>query len=458
MGVVFEARHVRLGQRVAIKVLGSELREFPELVQRFEREARACGALSSRHAVRVFDIDATEDGTPFIVMELLDGRDLGHVVEKEGPQPVAQSVGWILEACDAISEAHGLGIVHRDIKPSNLFLAEVDGQTVVKVLDFGIAKRVAKQEVAITHALAPLGTPAYMSPEQVRSAKEVDGRSDVWSLGVTLYELVTGHTPFGHESSSACIAAIAADPVPDPRTYCPELDANFVAVLLRALEKNVQDRYASVDELMAALAPFALSDGISDGVSVSTVAKPVVARRTVERVETLRAHAESTSDRTIPPAIWIAPVPAKRKLRSSLVMASAAVIGIAAVFLAPRFVGEGVGEGVAPTVHASMQMAAATLPPAAVVAPAVAPVAPAVLDTPVAVETPTAASAEPVVAIAQAAPAAPLATARTAAVATAAAQPSSLHVRPRNPDAKPAKPTSVAVRPDVHGGLSNPGF
>jgi serine/threonine protein kinase len=258
MGTVFEGQHIRIGQRVAIKVLGSELREYPELVQRFEREARICGSLSSVHAVRVLDIDSTEDGTPFIVMELLKGRDLSLLLECEGPQPVSRAVGWVMEACDAIAEAHRLGIIHRDVKPSNLFLAEVDGRSVVKVLDFGIAKRMAGSDVpAITNALSPLGTPQYMSPEQVRCAKDVDARSDVWSLGVTLYELVTGTTPFTQSAASACIAAIAADPVPDPRMRNPDLDDAFAEVLMRALAKNANDRYQSIYELLSALAPFA---------------------------------------------------------------------------------------------------------------------------------------------------------------------------------------------------------
>ena len=180
MGTVFKARHIRLGQRVAIKVLGSALLGYPELVQRFEREARACGSLSSAHAVRIFDIDATEDGTPFIVMELLAGRDLSQIVEREGAQSVARSVRWVIEACDAIAEAHGLGIIHRDLKPSNLFLARGgEGRSLVKVLDFVIAKHITPTDTVITQALCPLGTPQYMSPEQVRCAKDVDARTDI---------------------------------------------------------------------------------------------------------------------------------------------------------------------------------------------------------------------------------------------------------------------------------------
>jgi serine/threonine-protein kinase len=345
MGVVFEARHARLGQRVAIKVLSQALREHEELVKRFEREARAASLLSSAHAVKVFDIDVTDDGTPFIVMELLTGRDLGDLVEREGAQPVGRAVRWLLEACEAIAEAHGLGIVHRDLKPSNLFLAEGDGKTSIKVLDFGIAKRAAANEAAITHAVAPLGTPQYMSPEQVRCAKDVDARTDIWSLGVTLYELVTGKTPFAHDEASACIASIAADPVPDPRALREDLPEDFVRALMRALEKDPSKRYASVGDLVAALAPFAERAFDPETSAI------------VRRVRATEAGVDSLAT---------AAAPSRRARRPALVLATVAVMGLAAVAL-PKCVGE---------------RAAAAPPPAAAslaAAPIAAPAAPTVL-------------------------------------------------------------------------------
>lgn len=262
MGTIFEARDVRSDERVAIKVLGEEHRADPELVRRFEREARAAGALSSCRAAKVLDIDQLDDGTPYIVMELLEGRDLAHLLEHCGPQPVGAAVRWIIEACDAIAEAHHLGIVHRDIKPSNLFLCSDTGS--VKVLDFGIAKRTESFDVDITLGVAPLGTPQYMSPEQVRCAQDLDERSDIWSLGVTLYELVCGRPPFKHGSPHACIAAVVVDPVPDPRQFRPDLDASLVAVLMRALEKDPAHRFANVDELVEALLPFIDESAPSD--------------------------------------------------------------------------------------------------------------------------------------------------------------------------------------------------
>ncbi|MBX3191687.1 MAG: serine/threonine protein kinase [Labilithrix sp.] len=404
MGVVFEGRHLRLGHRVAIKVLGPALREHPELVTRFEREARAAGALSSAHAVKVFDIDVTADGTPFIVMELLDGHDLASVIDREGPQPVARAVRWILEACEAIAEAHRLGIVHRDLKPSNLFLAELDDRSIVKVLDFGVAKRVAGGEASITQAVAPLGTPQYMSPEQVRCAKYVDKRSDVWSLGVTLYELVTGQTPFGHEEASACIASIAADPVPDPRALRPDLPDAFVTVLMGALAKNVSERYPSVDALVAALAPFA---------AVSEVLAPPGS-----------ALGEVAYDHTVPPAVARSRRRPARALRPSFVMTSAAVLGVAALLVTPKWA------ATRPDVASPATAAAFASAPQREVQPAPS----ATTEPP-----PAPPAIEPSeVAPAPAAPVAPK--------------------RPRPSKPKADRPSALADPSGVHGGLSSPGF
>ena len=489
MGTVFEGRHIKIGQRVAIKVLGSELREYPELVERFEREARACGSLSSAHAVRILDIDATEDGTPFIVMELLKGQDLSQLLERDGPQPVARAVGWVMEACDAIAEAHRLGIIHRDLKPSNLFLAEVDGRSVVKVLDFGIAKRMAGADMpAITNALSPLGTPQYMSPEQVRCAKDVDARSDVWSLGVTLYELVTGTTPFMQTAASACIAAIAADDVPDPRTRMPDLDDAFVDVLMVALAKSADDRYQSIYELLSAIAPFA------DDANVSELATSGV----LPRIPTI-----SFSDRTVPPAVTVAAMPLNQRFRSAFVLVSAAAMLAAAVGFTlhtpqgavatapsvPAVVFTAPAAAALPMFAEPSVAAAATTGPAPVVAQAAAPAAVVAAPAPVVAPTPIAAAS---VAAPAPAPVAIVVKAGSSTVATPLAAPArtdatsralvalplvaALGPAPgeaRHPFASSSSSSSStrAVRPvadraatqatasrTVHGGISNPGF
>lgn len=343
MGTVFEARHTRLGQRVAIKVLGDDLRAHPELVTRFEREARAAGALSSPHAVRVFDIDQDADGTPFIIMELLEGRDLGYVVERSGAQPVGRAVRWIIEACDAIGEAHRLGIIHRDIKPSNLFLCQDSGT--IKVLDFGIAKRMASKEASVTAATAPLGTPQYMSPEQVRCAKDVDARSDVWSLGVTLYELVCGRPPFDHEVPQACIAAIVVDPVPDPRELRADLPDGLARALLRALAKAPEERFQSVDELVLDLAPFAdAMDPEHGALRAVTMARRTAAHSSATLASETKGdggeprHLEPRRDRVrsgCAPALARAVAPTRRR-RAALALACASAL---ALFAFPKWGG-----------------------------------------------------------------------------------------------------------------------
>jgi len=256
MGVVYEAFHLRLRQRVAIKVLRPAILVHPEFVGRFEREARAAATLESPNVAKVLDVDTTPDGLTYMVIELLQGNDLGEELTRRGRLPIQEAVGYVMEACAPIAEAHALGIIHRDLKPSNLFLAKKGNGRTLKLLDFGISKVLTEVDAKSTSPLTTLGTPHYMSPEHVRNAADVDRRSDIWSLGVILYELLTGTEPYSGDPTQV-IAAIVADPVPTPRTRRPDLPAELEAVIMRALEKDPRKRFPDVRALATALAPFA---------------------------------------------------------------------------------------------------------------------------------------------------------------------------------------------------------
>jgi serine/threonine-protein kinase len=257
MAVVFEARHSKLGHRVALKLLSRELRDKPDLVARFEREARAAARLESPHVCRVLDIDVSDDGRPYIVMEYLEGRDLEQLIRYRAPIPWPESVVYIIEACAAVSVAHRAGIIHRDLKPANLFLADEGQRKIIKILDFGISKVSEATDVSSTSTQTMLGTPLYMSPEQVRSARDVDGRADIWSLGVIIYELISGQPPFLRENASGVIAAIVTDPFVPIRQLRPEVPPGLGDAIARALEKNPDARYQRVEDFANALIPHA---------------------------------------------------------------------------------------------------------------------------------------------------------------------------------------------------------
>lgn len=255
MGEVFEGLHQALGKRVAIKVLRSYAAEHPEYRKRFEREARAAASLRSPHVAQVTDVEVLEDGRPFIVMEYLEGRDLNDELELRGSLPVSEAVDYILQTCTAMSEAHGKGIVHRDLKPHNLYLTDHGGGRRVKVLDFGISK-VDEGDASVTATSVAMGTPLYMAPEQMRSAKHVDARADIWSLGVILYELLAGRPPFDGENPTAVIAAVTVDTPKPLREHRPDVPEGLERVVMQMLEKNKALRQNNVFELGHALAPF----------------------------------------------------------------------------------------------------------------------------------------------------------------------------------------------------------
>jgi len=259
MGVVASAKYPELGQRVAIKFLRPELAADPVVSARFSREARVAAKVTSAHFVRVFDVGKLDTGMPYLVMELLAGRDLGEELRARGKLPIEEAVDWVLQACIGIAEIHALGIVHRDLKPSNLFLATGGGARILKVLDFGISKEAAVANGApLTNTDHVLGTPQYMSPEQIRASRDVDARSDVWSLGVVLYELLTQSLPFVSEGGGigeifGKVLYVDPEPLRARRDDVPEA---LERVVLRCIARDRDARYANVTELAEALGPF----------------------------------------------------------------------------------------------------------------------------------------------------------------------------------------------------------
>jgi serine/threonine-protein kinase len=253
MGVVVAATHIHLGQRVALKFLLPQLSTDRAVVERFLREARSSAQLRGEHICRVSDVGMLDSGAPYFVMELLEGRDLASILVERGPLPVAILADYVVQACLGLAEAHAAQIVHRDLKPANLFLTfRPDGSPLIKIVDFGIAKASAADPgFRITRTDAVMGSPGYMSPEQLRSSRIADARSDIWALGVILFELSSGRPPFAAESITDLALRIAVDPTPQLRT-----PPGFDHVVYRCLEKDPARRFQDVGQLAMALAPF----------------------------------------------------------------------------------------------------------------------------------------------------------------------------------------------------------
>jgi serine/threonine-protein kinase len=292
MGVVVAARHLQLDAKVAIKFLLPTMLEDRDAVARFAREARAAVKITSEHVARVFDVGTLETGAPYMVMEYLEGGDLAAWVKQRGALSVEQAVEFVLQACVAVAEAHALGIVHRDLKPANLFsVRRLDGQLSIKVLDFGISKLAERagtgSAMAMTRTAALMGSPVYMSPEQLRSARDVDAQTDIWALGVILFELVTGRAPFLADSITELAIKINNEPAPAVRTLRPDVPGALEAVIFTCLEKDRLRRYRNVAELALALLPLA----------------PMRAKGSVERISgIIQAAGLSASAPGVPPS------------------------------------------------------------------------------------------------------------------------------------------------------------
>jgi len=289
MGVVVAAHHIHLDEKVAIKFLLPEAVASADVVGRFVREARAAVRIKSEHVARVSDVGTLEGGEPYMVMEYLDGSDLAEWLQQRGALPVEQAVEFLLQASEAIAEAHALGIVHRDLKPANLFVVRrADGLLSIKVLDFGISKVTGPAGSAdsnMTRTSAVMGSPLYMPPEQMAASRNVDARADIWALGVILYELLTGTAPFSGETLPEVCLKIAMQPPSPLRSLRPDVPPELEAVVLRCLEKDREQRYPNIAALAHALVDFG----------------PARARGSVERItRTIQAAGLSTNALDLP--------------------------------------------------------------------------------------------------------------------------------------------------------------
>jgi serine/threonine-protein kinase len=262
VGVVAAARNIELDERVALKFLRPEMLGQAEIVARFMREAKAACSLKSEYVANVYDVGTMVDGAPFLVMEYLEGKDLGTVIEERGKLGHREATEYVMQACEALAVAHAKGVVHRDIKPENLFLTSRAGMSVIKVLDFGISKAVLTGSIfgsalPLVKTVNLMGTPLYMSPEQIRSAEGGDMRSDIWALGMVLFELLSGTLPLGAPTITELCAAILEAPMASITSYRSDLPAGYAEVLEKCIERDPSKRFQNVAEMAIAFMPFA---------------------------------------------------------------------------------------------------------------------------------------------------------------------------------------------------------
>ena len=250
MGAVYEARHLETGRACALKIMLTHVAENSPSRERFRLEARAAALVSSAHVVEVLDAGVNEaTGSPYLVMELLRGEDLASRLERLGRLPAEDVAKFIFQAALGLDALHRAAIVHRDLKPSNLFLAKRDNAEIIKVLDLGVAKRV--MDTAVTTAV--VGTPLYMAPEQIQASADVDGRADIYALGVMTYQMLTGRLPFERPDTGAILLAHLNSPPPDAREVIQDLPRPAARAVQKAMAKNLHERFSSAKEFVAEL-------------------------------------------------------------------------------------------------------------------------------------------------------------------------------------------------------------
>jgi eukaryotic-like serine/threonine-protein kinase len=333
MGFVVAAWHLELDQPVALKLLNPDMFEQSEAAVRFRREVRAAARIKSEHVCRVIDVGALEHGAPYMVMELLEGNNLEEELQRRGTLPVAEAVSYVLEAVEAIAEAHAAGIVHRDLKPANLFIARrADRSRQLKVLDFGISKSMIEShgpgDMSLTRTGVIIGSPLYMSPEQMRSTKDADTLSDIWAMGAILFQLVTGRPPYEGETIPELCAKLFSEDAPPPSTVRVGLPPALDVVLHRALARDPTRRFQSVAELGAALLEFAPGGRVH----VERARRVLTARE--GRPSSMAPGPASTESPTIQAsvaavALWSQLNGRERRRRYGLIVAAIAAIGVA---------------------------------------------------------------------------------------------------------------------------------
>jgi serine/threonine protein kinase len=358
MGVVYLARHLQLGGRLALKFLSVECVHSPEAIERFRREAQAAAQLHSEHVVRVFDVGTHTNGLPYMVMEYLEGRDLGRIIQHSGALSSDVTASLLIQTCSALDEAHRHGIIHRDLKPSNLFCVQrSDGTLAIKVVDFGISKvtgEAASLEQGITITGHIIGSPSYMSPEQMKTPNRIDHRSDIWQLGVVLYECLTGHLPFPASTyAEICLKVHQDAPLPASE-HGVELPPGLQAVIDRCLAKEPEQRFQTASDLAAALweyaphLPRARVPSMSGGDGRDRAPTP--------RAPSGSARASSKNGRfsSTAPGWAHSPGASSARLRRSLIVSASALVALGVVVwlaLRPAPVARGVAPEVTTEAH-----------------------------------------------------------------------------------------------------------